>query len=38
MKLGRSVTWDGLKETTGDAAGDALLRRPYRGAWQYPTA
>ncbi len=36
MKLGRSVAWDGLKETTGDAAADALLRRPYRGAWQYP--
>jgi predicted dehydrogenase len=36
MKLGRSVAWDGGKETTGDAATDALLRRPYRGAWQYP--
>ncbi len=36
MKLGRSVAWDGAKETTGDAAADALLRRPYRGAWRYP--
>ena len=37
MKLGRSVSWDGLKESTGDAEADRLLRRPYRGAWQYPT-
>ena len=38
MRLGRSVAWDGLKETTGDVAADGLLRRPYRGAWQYPVA
>ena len=36
MKLGRSVAWDGVKESTGDAEADKLLRRPYRGAWQYP--
>jgi len=36
MKLGRSVRWDGAKETTGEAEADKLLRRPYRGAWQYP--
>ncbi|HPW75872.1 MAG TPA: Gfo/Idh/MocA family oxidoreductase [Kiritimatiellia bacterium] len=38
MKHGRSVSWDGAKETTGEAAADALLRRPYRGAWTYPVA
>ena len=38
MRLGRSVTWDGVKETTGDAEADKLLRRDYRGPWQYPTA
>jgi len=38
MKLGRSVAWDGTEETTGEAAADALLRRPYRGAWTYPVA
>ena len=36
MRLGRSVAWDGVKETTGEVVADALLRRPYRGAWQYP--
>ncbi len=36
MKLGRSVQWDGAKETTGDAEADKLLRRPYRGPWEYP--
>jgi len=38
MKLGRSIVWDGIKETTGDAAADRLLRRSYRSAWQYPLA
>jgi predicted dehydrogenase len=36
MKLGRSVMWEGEKETTGDPEADKLLRRTYRGAWQYP--
>jgi predicted dehydrogenase len=36
MKLGRSVAWDGVRETTGDAEADQLLRRAYRGPWQYP--
>jgi predicted dehydrogenase len=36
LKLGRSVNWDGAKETTGDAEADKLLRRAYRGAWEYP--
>ena len=37
MKLGRSIPWDGPNETTRDPAADALLRRPYRGEWQYPS-
>jgi predicted dehydrogenase len=36
MKLGRSVKWDGARETTGDVEADKLLTRAYRGAWQYP--
>ena len=36
MKLGRSVMWEGEKETTGDPEADKRLRRTYRGAWQYP--
>jgi predicted dehydrogenase len=36
-KLGRSIAWDGTKEEVpGDAAANALLRRPYRAPWQYP--
>jgi predicted dehydrogenase len=36
-KLGRSVEWDGAKETVvGDAAANRLLRRDYRGPWKYP--
>ncbi|MFO0811453.1 MAG: Gfo/Idh/MocA family oxidoreductase [Gemmataceae bacterium] len=39
MKAGRSVAWDGKKEDiVGDAAASALLRRQYRGPWQYPEA
>jgi predicted dehydrogenase len=39
MKLGRSVRWDGTKETiVGDAEADKLLRRAYRGPWEYPKA
>jgi predicted dehydrogenase len=38
MKLGRSIEWDGAKEQIiGDDAANALLSRPYRGPWEYPT-
>lgn len=38
-KLGRSVEWDGGKETcVGDDEANALLRREYRGDWIYPNA
>ena len=37
-KLGRSIEWDGSKEIIlGDDAANKLLRRDYRGSWQYPT-
>ncbi len=36
MKLGRSIRWDGKTERTGDAEADQLLKRDYRGEWQYP--
>lgn len=36
MKLGRSISWDGKAERTGDAEADKLLKREYRGEWQYP--
>lgn len=37
LKLGRSVHWDGEKETIiGDPEANKLLRRAYRGPWQYP--
>lgn len=36
-KLGRSLAWDGAKEQViGDAEANSLLRRKYRGDWQYP--
>ena len=35
-RLGRSVKWDG-KQCPGDAEANALLRRPYRAPWIYPT-
>ena len=38
-KLGRSIDWDGANERiTGPGADEAnqLLRRDYRGPWQYP--
>mgnify|MGYP003810266809 FL=1 len=38
MKLGRGVRWNGARETTGDPEADKLLRRDYRGPWQYPAA
>ncbi len=38
-KLGRSIDWDGEKETIpGDAEANALLKREYRGEWEYPEA
>jgi predicted dehydrogenase len=34
LKIGRSIAWDGAKETiTNDDAAAALLARPYRGPW-----
>ena len=37
LKLGRSVAWDGEKEScVGDAEADRLLRRAYRKGWEYP--
>ncbi len=39
LKLGRSVAWDGEKETIlGDAEANRLLSRPYRAPWEYPKA
>ncbi len=36
-KVGRSVQWDGEKEQIiGDAEANKLLRRDYRGEWEYP--
>ncbi len=36
-KLGRSITWDGDTETIpGDEEANRLLRRDYRGPWEYP--
>jgi hypothetical protein len=36
-KLGRSIVWDGAKETiVGDDDANKLLRRDYRGPWKYP--
>ena len=38
-KLGRSVEWNGEKETiVGDKAANKLLRRKYRKPWAYPKA
>ncbi len=37
-RLGRSVAWDGEKETIpGDAEAQQLLTREYRAPWKYPT-
>jgi hypothetical protein len=37
LKLGRSLEWDGEKEqVVGDSEANKLLRRPYRGEWEYP--
>jgi hypothetical protein len=36
-KLGRSVKWDGEKETIiGDKEANKLLQRKYRKPWAYP--
>lgn len=38
-KLGRSIDWDGDKETIpGDEEAIKLLTREYRGEWKYPEA
>lgn len=37
-KLGRSIEWDGEKEQIiDDKAANQLLRRDYRGEWEYPS-
>ncbi len=37
LKLGSSVRWDGDKEAVvGDDEANRLLRREYRGPWEYP--
>ena len=37
-KVGRSIEWDGDKETIpGDSEAAGLLTRDYRGPWEYPT-
>ena len=39
LKLGRSLQWDGEKEVVvGDMQANRLLRRAYRGPWEYPKA
>ena len=36
-KLGRSIKWDGEKETIdGDDEANKLLRRDFRAPWVYP--
>lgn len=36
-RLGRSVSWDGKKEVIlNDAEANKMLRREYRGDWEYP--
>jgi predicted dehydrogenase len=37
LKLGRSIAWDGARQTVvGDDAANQLLRREYRTPWVYP--
>ncbi len=37
-KIGRSINWDGVNEKIiEDAAANALLKREYRGDWEYPS-
>ncbi|MEO6436207.1 MAG: Gfo/Idh/MocA family oxidoreductase [Tepidisphaeraceae bacterium] len=39
LKLGRSIRWDGEKQTIlDDPEAVALLMRPYRAPWEYPQA
>ncbi len=39
LKLGRSIAWDGENEQiVGDDEANKLLRREYRGPWQYPSS
>ncbi len=39
LKLGRSIRWDGEKETAvGDREANKLLARTYRMPWHYPKA
>ena len=38
LKLGRSIEWDGEREQiVADEEANKLLRREYRGEWEYPT-
>lgn len=38
-KLGRSIRWDGESERCiGDDEANSMLRRDYRGPWEYPEA
>jgi hypothetical protein len=38
MRLGRSLVWDGEKETfVNDPEANRLLRRAYRPGWEFPT-
>lgn len=38
LKVGRSINWDGAKEEiVNDPAAQALLSRPYRAGYEYPT-
>ena len=38
MKVGRSIQWDGENEQIlNDSEANALLKREYRGEWEYPT-
>ena len=37
LKLGRSVKWDGEKQTIpNDTEAAGMLKRQYRGSWKYP--
>ena len=37
LKLGRTLTWDAVKQQVmGDDEANKLLRRPYRKPWQHP--
>lgn len=37
-RVGKAITWDSQKGTTGDTAADALLGREYRKGWELPKA